>query len=70
LPDGINFGRFWKALEWKMLVYFMVIWNTYKVRPFPVFCGHILSFSPTGMFYWEKIWQPCVGEMAYALQLL
>jgi hypothetical protein len=22
-----NLGNFWRALEWKMLVYFMVIWN-------------------------------------------
>jgi hypothetical protein len=22
-----NLGRFWRALEWKMMVYFMVIWN-------------------------------------------
>jgi hypothetical protein len=21
-----NLGKFWRALEWKMLVYFMVIW--------------------------------------------
>jgi hypothetical protein len=22
-----NLGKFWRALEWKMLVYFTVIWN-------------------------------------------
>jgi hypothetical protein len=22
-----NLGKFWRALEWKLLVYFMVIWN-------------------------------------------
>jgi hypothetical protein len=31
LPDGIKntFGIFWKALEWKMLVHFRVIWYFY-----------------------------------------
>jgi hypothetical protein len=24
-----NLGKFWRALEWKLLVYFMTIWNTY-----------------------------------------
>jgi hypothetical protein len=23
----LNLGKFWRALEWKMLVHFMVIWN-------------------------------------------
>jgi hypothetical protein len=34
LPDGFvfkpknpNLGKLWRALEWKMPVYFMVIWN-------------------------------------------
>jgi hypothetical protein len=22
-----NYGKFWRALEWKMMAYFMVIWN-------------------------------------------
>jgi hypothetical protein len=22
-----NLGKFWRALEWKMLLYFMIIWN-------------------------------------------
>jgi hypothetical protein len=22
-----NLGKFWRALEWKILVYFMTIWN-------------------------------------------
>jgi hypothetical protein len=32
LPDGLfsnqntNLGKFWRVLEWKMLVYFMTIW--------------------------------------------
>jgi hypothetical protein len=29
-----NFGKFWTALEWKMLVHFMTIWNI--LRPFGI----------------------------------
>jgi hypothetical protein len=34
LPDPVyfraknhNLGKFWRTLDWKMLIYFMVIWN-------------------------------------------
>jgi hypothetical protein len=30
-----NLGKFWMALEWKMLLYFMVIWNI--LRSFGIF---------------------------------
>jgi hypothetical protein len=30
-----NLGKFWRALEWKILVYFMVIWNI--LRSFRIF---------------------------------
>jgi hypothetical protein len=30
-----NLGKFWRALEWKMLLYFMVIWNI--LRSFGIF---------------------------------
>jgi hypothetical protein len=29
-----NLGKLWRAIEWAMLVYFMVIWNI--LRPFGV----------------------------------
>jgi hypothetical protein len=29
-----NFGKFWRALEWKMFVYFITIWN--NLRPFGI----------------------------------
>jgi hypothetical protein len=35
-----NLGKFWRALEWKMLVYFMVIWDT--LRQFGLFYGHLI----------------------------
>jgi hypothetical protein len=42
-----NLGIFWRALEWKMLVYFMAIW--YNVWPFGVVCGHFGIFSRFGI---------------------
>jgi hypothetical protein len=24
-----NLGKFWRALDWKMFIYFVAIWNTY-----------------------------------------
>jgi hypothetical protein len=30
-----NLGKFWRALEWKMLLYFMIIWNI--LWPFGIF---------------------------------
>jgi hypothetical protein len=35
-----NFGKFWMALEWKTIVYFMVIWNI--LRSFGIFYGHLV----------------------------
>jgi hypothetical protein len=35
-----NLGRFWRAFEWKMLVYFMVILNF--LWPFGIFYGHLV----------------------------
>jgi hypothetical protein len=32
-----NFGKIWRALEWKMLLYFMTIWNI--KRPFGIIYG-------------------------------
>jgi hypothetical protein len=46
LPDGTytfkpknhNLDKFWRALEWKMLAYFMGIGN--RFRPSGMFYGH------------------------------
>jgi hypothetical protein len=64
-----DFGRFWRALKWKILVYFMTFWNI--LRPFIiifavwcmlfVFIGYI--FSRFGVFGPRKIWQPWRGAL-------
>jgi hypothetical protein len=67
LPDfqtkNPNLGKFWRALDWKMLIYVKAIWNTFG------HLGHFMSFwyilCPFGTFFlvWycapRKIWQPC-----------
>jgi hypothetical protein len=35
-----NMGKFWRALEWKMLVYFMTIWN--NLWPFGIIYGRLV----------------------------
>jgi hypothetical protein len=37
-----NLGKFWRALEWKMLLYFMTIWNI--LRPFDITYGRWVQF--------------------------
>jgi hypothetical protein len=35
-----DLGKFWRALERKMLVYFMTNWNI--LLPFGIICGHLV----------------------------
>jgi hypothetical protein len=48
LPDGVyqtknsNLGKFWKVLQWKMLVFFVAILSI--SRPNGVFNGHLVHF--------------------------
>jgi hypothetical protein len=40
--ENLNLGKFCRAFEWKMLVYFMTIWNI--LRPFGIIYGHLVLF--------------------------
>jgi hypothetical protein len=40
-----NLGKFWRVLQWKMLVYLMTIWSI--LRPFDVFNAHLFNFVVT-----------------------
>jgi hypothetical protein len=51
-----NLGKFWSALERKMFVYLMTIWN--NLWPFGIVCGHLVKFSLFGLFGPRRIWQP------------
>jgi hypothetical protein len=52
-----NLGKFWRALEWKMLVYFLIIWNI--LQPFV----YVMANFPV-LVYCVKIWQPRSDENA------
>jgi hypothetical protein len=41
-----NLSKFWKALDWKMLIYFMAIWNI--LRTYGIFYDHLAQF----VFIW------------------
>jgi hypothetical protein len=50
-------------LQWKILVYFMIIWSI--MRPLEIFYDHLVYFvvilvyfSPFWYFVPRKIWQP------------
>jgi hypothetical protein len=39
---NFNLDTFWSDLEWKMLVYLVVIWHI--LWSFGIFCGHLAYF--------------------------
>jgi hypothetical protein len=55
IPIWVNFGG--PYVDWKMLIYFMAIWNI--LQTFVIFYDHWVHF----VFIWyrlpRKIWQPC-----------
>jgi hypothetical protein len=66
-----NLGKFWRVLQWKMLVYFMTIWSI--LLPFGLFYCHLVYFIAIryilwlfiiffqfGMLYEEKSGNPVV----------
>jgi hypothetical protein len=60
-----NLGRFWRALYWKMTIYFMAIWNISWT--FGIFYDHLVHFvfiwyilSGFGIMHQEKSGNPSV----------
>jgi hypothetical protein len=41
-----NLGKFWRALDWKMLIHFMTIWNI--LQTFGIFYNYLAHF----VFIW------------------
>jgi hypothetical protein len=65
-----NLGTFWKALETKMLVYFMPVWN--MLRPFGIFHGNFMViwniFHRFGILRQEKSGNP-VHQCIHSVQI-
>jgi hypothetical protein len=53
-------GKFWRALQWQMLVYFVAIWSI--LLPFGNVCRHLVYFWPFGIFL--VIWY-IFGHLVY-----
>jgi hypothetical protein len=52
-----NLGKFWRFLQWKILVHFMAIYSF--LLPFGIFCGHLVYFVAiwyTYLVYFVAIW--------------
>jgi hypothetical protein len=47
-----NLGKIWRALEWKMLVYFMLIWNILRLF------GNAVLWYIFGLLRQEKYGNP------------
>jgi hypothetical protein len=64
IPINPNLGKFWRALEIKILVCFMKNWKSlrplhrYNLWLFGIIFGHLVYFSRFGKFWPRKIWQP------------
>jgi hypothetical protein len=56
--------KMWRALEYKMLLFFMTFWNILRpvgiiyIQQFGIACGRLVYFFRFGMFGPRKIWQP------------
>jgi hypothetical protein len=64
-----NLGKFWRAQDWKMLIYFKAIWNI--SQKFGIFYDHLVHFvfiwyifSGFGIMYQEKSGNPGVQTQA------
>jgi hypothetical protein len=57
-----NWGKFWRALDWKMLIYFMAFWNI--LQTFGIFYNSLVHFVFTfpgfGIMHQEKSGNPAL----------
>jgi hypothetical protein len=56
-----NLGKFWRVLQWKMLVYFMDTFYGLLLYFMGIWCSswYFGIFFPFWYFAPRKIWQPC-----------
>jgi hypothetical protein len=67
-----NLGKFWRALNWKKLIYFVAIWNILlkfgMFYSFGTICVHLVHFSCFGIMHQEKSGNPCPDAIKHLLQ--
>jgi hypothetical protein len=62
-----NLDKFWSALDWKFLLYFMAIWNIlWTLGIFRTFCVHLVHFFGFGIMHHEKSGNPAARVSAAA----
>jgi hypothetical protein len=59
-----NVGRFWRALEWKMMAYLMDIWDI--LWPFGKCCDNLVYFLP----FWYIVSRKKSGNPAWLCLVL
>jgi hypothetical protein len=47
--NNTNLGKFWRALDWKMLIYFMAIWNI--LHTIGIFYDHWVHYVLIGHIF-------------------
>jgi hypothetical protein len=59
-----NLGKYLRALDWKMLIYFIAIWNILRTLGYFMTIWYILCSFVTFFRFWvsctKQIWQPCI----------
>jgi hypothetical protein len=64
-----NLGKFWRAIDWKLLIYFREyftdIWDI--LLPFGTFCVHMVDFFRFGYHAPRNIWQPCFKHFPFEI---
>jgi hypothetical protein len=59
---NINLGKFWRVLQWKVLVYFwqcgLCTYLVYILWPFAIFYGYLVHIFPFWYVVPRNIWQP------------
>jgi hypothetical protein len=51
-PKSSDLGKFWRALQWTMGVYFMASWSI--LLPFGIHCIHLVYFMVTYLVYFSS----------------
>jgi hypothetical protein len=65
--ENTNLGIFLGALEWKMLAYFTAV--RYKLWPFGILYGRLVTLFCFGIFGPRKIWQPWFRGLVWPLTI-
>jgi hypothetical protein len=55
-----NLGKFWRALEWKLWIYFMAVWNI--LRTFGIFFEHLVHLHTAHLVHFIPVLVSCTKK--------